>query len=355
MQNVSFPEAAMPSFVRPEDPLWADSLARCPHDFYALPCFAALDASWSNGEAVAYIDRENNILIPLVRRALSYGYFDATSPYGYPGIVTNALTKKIRNAIERYLEAGQKAGLVTSFLRLHPLLNANIPHALSGLDSCMIVEHGPTVSVSLAEEDENWLAQLPKGLRRDIRVLQREGYVAEFNGPDALNAFMDCYHASMKRREAADTYLFDQNYLEQLTECLGARITVCVVRSAQGEPACAGLFTCVNRIAQYHLSGTNPSHLSLGPNKLMLTAARKWAREQGAQWFHLGGGVGAREDGLFAFKRRFGSHLSSFWTLRLIHDRDLYENLRTRWLQRNNLTEAPNPNFFPVYRQQVCQ
>lgn len=330
-----------------------DVLSRVPHDFYALPCFTALDASWGGGTAVAYHDAEEDVLIPLVLHAFPDGVAEAVSPYGYPGIVANGPSEAVRAAIERYLRAGQDAGIVTSFVRLHPLLNADIPEALQSLDACTVVEHGPTVSVSLAEDDAAWLSGLSKGLRRDIRVLDREGYTVEFDAPDALDAFLACYHASMDRLDAADMYLFDRDYVERLLDCLGEAITVCVVKSGEGEPACAGLFTCVDGLAQYHLSGTNPDHFSLGPNKLMIVAARTWARERGGRTFHLGGGVGGREDGLFKFKQRFGHRLTPFRTMRLIHDRARYDTLHQDWLDRNELAEAPDPRFFPVYRQSV--
>jgi len=333
------------------DDRWEALLESAAHDFYAFPCFTALDASWVSGSAIAYLDSKIDLLIPLVRRELGDDHFDAVSPYGYPGIVSDCAPDLVRAALLRFLEEGRREGFVTSFLRLHPLLNAELPHALQGLPGCTIVEHGPTVSVSLDDNDEAWEAGLSKGLRRDIRALRREGYHVDFDSPDALDSFMVCYRASMKRVDADDSYLFDRDYIERLLDCLRERITICVVRSAGGEPACAGLFTVVGEIAQYHLSGTNPNHFALGPNKLMLAEARKWVREQGAQVFHLGGGVGSREDGLFRFKERFGSRLTPFWTVRLIHDAEHYEVLQQSWLDQHGISKAPDPSYFPLYRQ----
>lgn len=326
-------------------------MASARHDFYALPGFTALDASWNGGEATAYYDAEAGLLIPIVRHELPDGAAEAVSPYGYPGIVTFGASNSICSAVENYLHAGRRAGLVTSFLRLHPLLNVDDAESVVGLEAATIVEHGPTVWVSLDEEEARWVSRLSKGLRRDIRVLNREGYTAEFDEADSLTAFLACYHASMDRLDADDTYLFDRAYVEQLLDCLGADVTVCVVKGPEGEPACAGLFTCVDGIAQYHLSGTNPDHFALGPNKLMIVAARAWVRSRGARAFHLGGGVGGRKDGLFQFKSRFGYRETTFSTLRLIHDPDKYNRLRLEWLNKHGLFEAPDPDYFPIYRQ----
>jgi len=328
-------------------------LTEARHDFYALPCFTALDASWNDGEAVAYYDDEANLLIPLVSHTFPAGVAEAVSPYGYPGIVAKGSAETVRPAIERYLCAGQEAGIVTSFVRLHPLLNADLPEALRGLPGCSLVKHGPTVSVSLDEDDETWEAGLSKGLRRDIRVLRREGYHVEFDGEDALDSFLACYHASMDRLDATETYLFDREYVERLLACLGTGVTICVVKSGDGEPACAGLFTCVDGAAQYHLSGTNPNHFRAGPNKLMLVEARKWVKEQGGATFHLGGGVGSREDGLFNFKKRFGYRLTPFCTVRIVHDQEQYDARHQEWLEHHGIEKAPDPDYFPIYRQPI--
>ena len=59
----------------------------------------------------------------------------------------------------------------------------------------------------------------------------------------------------------------------------------------------------------------------------MIAQAIDWARARGNRWLHLGGGVGARADGVFAFKAGFSQLRWRFRTLRVIADETQYREL----------------------------
>jgi carbamoyl-phosphate synthase large subunit len=92
--------------------------------------------------------------------------------------------------------------------------------------------------------------------------------------------------------------------------------------------------------------------VAYSPLKVLLDDVRAWGSAQGLQSFHLGGGVGAREDSLFQFKRRFSPLVHEFrigsWILKPTEYRDLENKWRKFYTERGIAVE--NPEFFPIYR-----
>ena len=100
-----------------------------------------------------------------------------------------------------------------------------------------------------------------------------------------------------------------------------------LARTQRGELAAASMFFEESRIVQYHLSAMNPALAATHATKLMIAQAIDWARARRNRWLHLGGGVGARADGVFAFKAGFSQLRWRFRTLRVIADETQYREL----------------------------
>jgi hypothetical protein len=84
----------------------------------------------------------------------------------------------------------------------------------------------------------------------------------------------------------------------------------------------------------------------------MYDAARLWGTEQGARVFHLGGGVGSKQDSLYRFKAGFSDRVHDFGVWQWVLLPDAYAHLcsaRERWNQEHNL-QSMSPGFFPAYR-----
>jgi hypothetical protein len=168
---------------------------------------------------------------------------------------------------------------------------------------------------------------------------------------DYLDDFIAVYHETMQRVQAADSYFFDRAYFEGLREALGPHMHLFVCFLEQ-QVVCAGLFTLMQGIVQYHLSGSNDVLGRLSPSKLMLDTVRLWAIEQGAHVLHLGGGVGSREDSLFQFKAGFSDRRHSFEIWRWVVQPEIYQQFnstREAWLHQQGLQPA-SAGFFPFYR-----
>ncbi len=72
---------------------WRRVLALARHDVYHLPEYAVIEAQRVGGEPVAFVatDGDRVWFVPLLLRPVpGTGRIDATSPYGYPGPLSNA-------------------------------------------------------------------------------------------------------------------------------------------------------------------------------------------------------------------------------------------------------------------------
>jgi hypothetical protein len=335
--------------LEPDAPRWRETVASLPHDVYHLPSYVRLAALHDGGEPrAAYVeDGAARLLLPLLVRRAGRGLLDGTSPYGYPGPLVSGPAGFARQAWDAVAERLRAEGLVSLFVRLHPLLNAEPPEGAG-----LVVEHGETVSVDLTLPASELWRQTSSGHRNEVNRALRAGHRACFDdGWEHLATFCRLYRATMKRRGASAYYLFPDSYFERLREALGDRLRLAVV-DVHGTIAAAALFTETAGIVQYHLSGSDETLGRDGAVKLLLQFVREWAKARGNVRLHLGGGVGGRADSLFQFKAGFSHSRHSFRTLRVVLDSAAYAELvRARGPV---LDPGRLDGFFPLYRAPVA-
>ncbi len=336
---------------------WTFRLKNLSHDIYHLPGYVEADAVLAKGAAVAYWAQSSNgeILIPLVRRSIPdqhSGVDDAISPYGYGGpIVSEGMAREdLIGFFEGFRRDGRDCGLVSSFLRLHPLLNSASDWVFDD-SSISVINHGQTVSVDLGRPMVELDQDLSKNHKRDIRKLKKNGYTVRFNNWEDYAEFCSMYRVTMQRVGASDFYFFNDQYFRNLKSALGGQLVLCSVLSPEGEVAAGGIFGMVNGIAQYHLGATNSDHLSQAPSKLMFSEVRYWLQEAGAKVLHLGGGLGGGNDSLLRFKLGFGTDIHVFQTMCVIHDRKTFDRLNQIRGMAVKTGEAASVGYFPPYRR----
>jgi hypothetical protein len=329
---------------------WTRFLDHARHDFYHLPAYVALCATQERGEARAlYVEDSGRcMLLPLIIRPIpGESASDATSPYGYPGPLVSGTTDPafLREAVGAGVPVLKVAGVVSLFVRLHPLLNPSPPDGIG-----TVVEHGETVIIDLALSDEALWAQTRLNHRRDIRRALGLGFVAYMDQAwEHYETFKRLYRATMRRRSAATYYFFDDAYFDGLRGALGERLHLCVVENRDAIAA-AGLFAEMDGIVQYHLSGTDEALARVRPTKLMMHFVRGWAKERGDLYLHLGGGRGGAADSLLRFKAGFSPLRVPFRTLRVVVDETRFRRLV---VARDPFLAADAQGaFFPPYRQE---
>lgn len=343
-------------FVAGGTAAWHELLHEVPHDIYHLPSYVELAAAHepadAAAEARAIILREGSraMLLPMLIRRIpgTASDRDAISPYGYPGPLFQGGDDRdfVARASAAMVERLHAEGIVSMFVRTHPLLNRD----LSGMESVGdIVEHGETVSIDLGQSDEEIWVGTRRRFRSYIHAAERAGrraYLDERweNGA----AFVRMYAATMHRVGARAEYLFGADYVRGLRAALGDRLHLCVV-DVDGVIAAAGLFTEEDGIVQYHLSGTDAAYERERPTMLMLHFVRGLMKARGNRVMHLGGGLGGARDSLFDFKAGFSKDRQPFRTWRVVVDPVRYAELARA--RQPTADPAREGGFFPLYRR----
>jgi hypothetical protein len=338
------------SLLNPASNEWTRILSSSPHDFYHLPSYAELSGRLDKGDPHAIFvedDGDQALLLPIIKRPLadSSELWDAISPYGYPGPIVRASSEDF--ATQALNEASawlRNAGCVSLFVRLHPLLGP-APEPANALR----VQHGETVHIDLRKSTEEHWKETMSGHRNEINRAIKAGHRAYFDERfEHIERFVAIYQATMSRVSASASYFFDLAYVNGMRKALGDRLKLAVIEIG-GAIAGAGLFVETGSIVQYHLSGTDEAFMRERPTKLMLHFVRSWAKERGARWLHLGGGVGGIEDSLFKFKAGFSKERTPFYTLRITTDPDRYRALSKA--KHPELDPSELGGFFPLYRR----
>jgi hypothetical protein len=339
------------ALVPPSSPHWAAVRRRVPHDVYHDPGYLALDADYTGGRAVAFVYREaeHALLLPLVLQPIpGSDRLDAASPYGYPAPVSDTQDERFWDrAVEALIDALAAEGVVSAFVRLHPLLAAR--HSALARRGTLI-HHGDTVAIDLRRSEEELWRQIRGHHRRHIHRARRLGRRTVIDDWQLLDDFVDIYHETMRRVGATPYYFFPSSYVTALRAALGERLHLAVVL-ADSTPAGAGLFVEDGGVVQYHLGGSRTSYLDEQPARLFIDEVRRWASVRGNTMLHLGPGAGARSDALYYFKAGFSDVRHPFHTWQLVVDEAEYERLAPQREQR--AVPAAGGGFFPAYRAAV--
>ena len=263
---------------------------------------------------------------------------DVTTPYGYGGPVAVGTDPPAGRFYDLYGSWCAENGVVSTFIRFHPLF-ANHVYAASTVHVSPL---GPTVGWRLNEGD--LFAQMHRSHRNKCRKAGRAGVRIEATpAPDDLADFVRLYEGTMRRQQADDFYFFPRTYWDNLAT-LGDRLVRFDALLEDGDLVASALCLATRPWLHYHLSATLDVARELGASNLLLYEAALWAREAGFGAFHLGGGVGGREDSLFTFKRCFSpDDLVECQIGKSVHDVEAYRRLTGR-------REIDLDDYFPAYR-----
>jgi serine/alanine adding enzyme len=265
---------------------------------------------------------------------------DVTTPYGYGGPVGLGPAAPREAFWELYEDWCRENAVVSTFLRFHPLL-AN--HRWAGA-AVHLEQLAGTFSWQLDQDD--LAGSMHRHHRRAVRRAEAAVEVDVRERPGNLDDFASLYETTMQRQKADDFYFFPPAYWEALARGLNDHL-VRFDAVLNGDLVAGVLCLAGRPWLHYHLGATLEPARSVGASNLLMLAAARWGREAGYQQFHLGGGVGGREDSLWEYKRRFTPDgLVEAWLGKLVHDEPAYLAL----IGAGTLDLA---GFFPAYRAGV--
>jgi len=352
---------------------WNGWLERTPHDTYSTAEYHSIAEEMGEGRALmaVHYDGDKVMAWPFLLRdipsAACPGFRDVTSVYGYSGpLAANCKPgdQFLESAAREIADVWTSLRVVSVFARFHPLLeNSRWSEALTPvvLGANAAVEHawgdtgvaiqGQTVSIDLTLPEETAIHQYGKILRQEIHQARRRGVNTTIDEEwSALDDFLEIYHATMDRNHAADDYFFPREYFDRLRQRLGNRCFLTVARYEEQVAAVCIAFEC-NGILQAHLGGPSSRYMQLSPFKELLDSLRRIGKSRGNSVMHIGGGRGAANDSLFAFKARFSPRRHSYCIGRWVLDRNAYDALCEERRTLAGFEEADSGNsFFPAYR-----
>lgn len=265
-------------------------------------------------------------------------FFDLSTPYGYGGWLIEG-SGQIDRLFYDYDAFCHENNIVSEFVRFHPVLgNASL---VKGHYDISVL--GPTIALTLESADQVWSNMTSKN-RNMVRKARKNGLqIGHGSSPELYREFKQLYDETMLRDKAADYYYFDESMYESLMNDLPDNSKVFYV-TFDDDIVAASIIIYADGHLNYHLSGSKAEYRSFAPSNLLLYEAARWGTEQGMKSFHLGGGVGAKEDNLYRFKRSFFRGEPLVYAVgKKIFDSKTYDLLIEQ-------AGAYNKPFFPGYR-----
>ncbi len=265
--------------------------------------------------------------------------YDAVTPYGYGGwlIEGDGSTQALFEAYEAWCR-DQK--IVSEFVRYHPVLNNQMQS-----DNAYDVQGlGGTIAMDLSSPEVIWENITSKN-RNMIRKAQKSGVnVYTARNTAVYEIFREIYNGTMDRDNASPYYYFAPDFYQSLLEDLPQNAQV-FYAEVDGRVIAAAVMLAANGRLNYHLSGSLKEYGHLAPTNLILYEAALWGSANGCRTFHLGGGVGSGEDGLYKFKKSFyRGEPCRFHIGRKIYLQEEYQMLVA---MRGELEQG---GYFPRYR-----
>ncbi|VEI57212.1 methicillin resistance protein [Pasteurella multocida] len=332
---------------------WDDYINQFDFDIYHMSGWIKSSELIDKGEAKGLIISmdDKKLLFPLIIRKIDDIYWDITSTYGYSGVLhsDNLTEDEINYMLNETINYLKSQNCVSWFIRLHPILNKNWQSQVGH-----IIEHGPTLSSDLTKTEEEHWSETQVRHRRGIKRALNEGCTIKVEKltKENIEIFYDIYEETMRTLGASDFYFFSKAYYFSLANLLEKNIILITAFNSSNKPIASSIYTLCEKtgIMQHHLGGTLDDYRYLQPSKLITHEARSWGRKNHYKVLHFGGGLGAKKDSLYEYKKGFSSNEHLFRSQRIIINNDIYQKLCCeKGFSELNIKDVTQ--FFPLYRK----
>ena len=273
-------------------------------------------------------------------------YFDISTPYGYGGFLIEGETSEpaIAKLNDAYTDYCISSGIISEFVRFHPLLNNH----LSLAPMYEIMGMGPTVYLDLSSP-EIIESNIYRKTRNRIRKAKDSGVTVSMgNSAELYTLFEEMYNETMRRNNAQPYYFFEKTFYDSLRTDMKDNALI-FYAVCQEEIICMEILLLCRNYMHAHLQGMRYEYRPLSPGALITYEEALWGNERGMERLHLGGGLGSKEDSIYKHKYYFNMNTDSrFYTGRKIFDPEKYEFLLR--LRGQAPSDVRSPGFFPAYR-----
>lgn len=287
------------------------------------------------------------ICVYMRRETALPGVYDSVTPYGYGGVLFEGEDSVENRKIfwAAYVEKMMEEHIVDNFVRYHPVLKNAVPMK----DLSVVIDLGHTIAMDLTSPDVIWDNIVSKN-RNMIRKAEKNGITIEHGqGMKLMDQFMEIYNATMKKDNAEKYYYFKRPFYESIDRDLKDNYEI-FYAMYEGRPIAMSLMIFANGRLNYHLSGSDIEFRNLAPSNLLLYKTALWGCEQGFKTFHMGGGVGSGEDGLYKFKAAFNKNSDYQFSIgKQVFNQQKYVEL-VKFRRESDSGFDETSNFFPLYR-----
>lgn len=272
--------------------------------------------------------------------------FDITTPYGYGGFIIEGIPNdnNLKKFNKEYSDYCRSKNIISEFVRFHPVLkNSKINSEIYE-----VIDLGKTITMDLISKEQIW-NDLSSKNRNIIRKAIKSGVEIYWGrSPELIDEFIPLYNATMNMDEATDYYYFNEEFYRSVIQDL--KYNSLIFYAVYGQKIISmSIIMFANNNLHYHLSASDREYHSLAATNLLLYEAACWGCENGYKSFHLGGGLGSKEDNLYKFKKAFNKNPETYFSVgKKIFDQEKYDELIEIRSEFND--EIENSTFFPEYR-----
>ena len=323
------------------------------HDVYYLSGYTKAFYLHGDGEPLLFYYEDQNIkaINVVMKRDISKDshfankiepnkYYDFTTPYGYGGWLIEG-EGSLDNLLNEYKAWCKDNSIISEVIRFHPVL-ANQERVRDVYD---IMDLGNTISIDLTNEEDIWNNFSCKNRNVIRKAIKNNVTISKGLNEELIDAFINVYNQTMNRDNADNYYYFKKEFYDSIQNDLKDNAEV-YYAEYDNKIIAASIILKENERLSYHLSGSLREYGSLAATNLLLYEVAKWGAQNGYKSFHLGGGVGSKEDNLYSFKKAFYKGEGYQYSIgRMIFNNELYEKL----VELRNGEEL-RQNFFPLYR-----
>lgn len=273
-------------------------------------------------------------------------YYDLITPYGYGGFLIEGEknSKNLKNLKSAYEEYCIDHNIVSEFIRFNPLTK-NVEDSQNIYET---VELGKTVTIDLdgKHSEELWNSLLGKN-RNTIRKAKKNNVEIFWSNDRVLiDSFMPMYNHTMDKDNATNYYYFKKEFYDSLQENLKYNYLY-FYAVYNNEIIAMAMIIFDNKKMHYHLSASKKEFQYLSATNLLLFEAAVWGINNGFKEFHLGGGLGSKEDSLYKFKSAFNKKsVTTFSIGKKIFQSEIYNELK----DFNKSNGQRKSLGFPIYR-----
>lgn len=226
-------------------------------------------------------------------------WFDLVTPYGYGGWLLEG-EGELFHLDKLYMNICKEKCIVCEFVRYHPMWN----NAIRMGQMYQVIRLGYTIAMDLKDDKTIWSNIISKN-RNMIRKAEKNGIeIVHGLDKERLMTFKKMYNETMRKDDAEEYYYFKDEFYSSILSDMSKNVEV-FTALYEGKPIAAAIILFANGKLNYHLSGSDIVYRSLAPTNLLLYKVALWGAENGMSTLHLGGGIGAREDNLYKFKKAF--------------------------------------------------